>query len=157
MSSGRVLESLNQYFDDFNVGDRIVSQSRELTADDIEVFSSLSGDHHPLHTDDEFAAKGPFGVRIAQGVLTLALATGLEYALVGSHEDSKILAFYGMDRVRFVKPVLIGDAVHVDGEVIACDVKDDERGVVTIGEEIKNQRDDTVVAFEKRLLYRRRG
>ena len=40
MSSGRVLESLNQYFDDFNVGDRIVSQSRELTADDIEVFSS---------------------------------------------------------------------------------------------------------------------
>ena len=157
MSGGRVLESLNAYFDDFSVGDRIVSQSRELSAEDIDVFSKLSGDHHPLHTDDEFAAKGPFGERIAQGVLTLALATGLEYALVGSHQDSKILAFYGMDRVRFVKPLFIGDAVHVEGEVIACDAKDDKRGVVTIREEIKNQRGDTVAAFEKRLLYRRRN
>ena len=157
MTEPRVLDSLDQYFDDFRVGDRILTGGRTLTAEDITVFSELSGDSHPLHTDDDFAANGPFGERIAQGCLTLALATGLEFALVGAADDSKIMAFYGMDRLRFVKPVFIGDTLHIDGELIACDAKDDSRGVVTIREEIKNQRDETVVAFEKRLLYRRRN
>lgn len=152
----RTLDTLNAYFDDLAIGDRYVTRSRTVTEADIVLFSGLSGDYHPLHTDEEFATRGPFGARIAQGALTLSLATGLEFSLIGSVDDSRIIAFYGMDRVRFVKPVLIGDTIHVEGEVTGLEQKDDERGVVAIRQEVKNQRGETVVALDKRTLHKRR-
>ena len=152
----KTLSTLNSYFDELTIGDRFVTRSRTVTEADIVLFSGLSGDYHPLHTDEEFAARGPFGARVAQGALTLSLATGLEFSLIGSAEESRIVAFYGMDRVRFVRPVLIGDTIHVEGEVTALEEKDEARGVVTMHEEVKNQRGETVVALDKRLLHKRR-
>lgn len=156
MSATKVLETLNNYFDDLSIGDRFVTRARTVTEADITVFSGLSGDYHPLHTDEEFARRGPFGARIAQGCCTLSLATGLEFSLLGSGE-SRVLAFYGMDRVRFVKPVLIGDTIHLEGEVTALDEKDETRGVVTIHQEIKNQRGETVAVLDKRTLNKKRS
>jgi 3-hydroxybutyryl-CoA dehydratase len=150
------LTTLNSYFDDLAIGDRFVSRARTVTEADITLFSGLSGDHHPLHTDEEFASRGPFGARIAQGCLTLSLATGLEFGLMGP-EESRIIAFYGMDRVRFLKPVFIGDTIHLEGEVTALEEKDDTRGVVTIHQEIKNQRSETVAVLDKRTLNKRRA
>jgi acyl dehydratase len=155
-AAGRALETLNNYFDDLQVGDRFVSpRGRTVTETDLVTFSGLSGDHHQLHTDAEFASTGPFGERIAHGALTLALATGLEFALIGSGE--KIVAFYGMDRVRFVKPVMIGDTIYLEGEVAALEEKDETRGVVTIHQRIMNQRGETVAVLDKRVLNRRRA
>jgi acyl dehydratase len=111
MTLARTLATLNNYFDDLAVGDRFVSRARTVTEADIALFSGLSGDYHPLHTDEVYARTGPFGRRIAQGCLTLSLATGLEFSLMGSNE-SRVIAFYGMDRVRFVKPVFIGDTIY---------------------------------------------
>ena len=65
------LTTLNSYFDDLAIGDRFVLGVRTVTEPDITLFSGLSGDHHPLHTDEQFAIQGPFGARIAQGCLTL--------------------------------------------------------------------------------------
>jgi acyl dehydratase len=62
-----------------------------------------------------------------------------------------------MDRVRFVKPVFIGDTIHLEGEVIGLDDKDDKRGVLTVQQEIKNQRGETCVALQKRLLMKKRA
>ncbi len=155
-TDGQMLTTLNNYFDDLTIGDRFRSRGRTLTEADISLFSGLSGDQHPLHTDEEFAQRGPFGGRIAQGCLTLSLATGLEYSLIGGSEDSRILAFYGMDRVRFVKPVFIGDTLYLEGEVTALDRKDDTRGVVTVHHEIKNQRGETVAVLDKRTLHAKR-
>jgi len=151
----RTLETLNSYFDDLAVGDGFVSRARTVTEADIVVFSGLSGDYHPLHTDEVYANGGPFGGRIAQGCLTLSLATGLEFSLMGS-EESRIIAFYGMDRVRFVKPVFIGDTIHLEGEVTALDDKDETRGVVTFHQEVKNQRGETVAVLDKRTLNKKR-
>lgn len=153
-SPGQTLDTLNNYFDDLRVGDRFVSpRGRTVTETDLVIFSGLSGDHHQLHTDEEFASSGPFGTRVAHGALTLALATGLEFSLIGAGE--KIVAFYGMDRVRFVRPVVIGDTIYLEGEVTALEEKDDTRGVVTIHQEIKNQRGETVAVLDKRILNRR--
>jgi acyl dehydratase len=149
------LTTLNNYYDDLHVGDRVTSRARTLTEADITMFSGLSGDYHPLHTDEEFARQGPFGGRIAQGCLTLSLATGLEFSLMGS-DESRIVAFYGMDRVRFVAPVFIGDTLHMEGEVTALEEKDDTRGVVTIHQEIKNHRGQTVAVLDKRTLHAKR-
>ncbi len=152
----RRISSLDRYFEDLAVGDRVVSRGRTITEADIAVYSGFSGDYHPLHTDEQFARRGPFGRRIAQGCLTLSVATGLEFSLMGSAEDSRILAFYGMDRVRFVAPVHIGDTVHLEGEVTALDEKDAERGVVTVHQQVINQDGTTVAVLDKRTLHARK-
>jgi acyl dehydratase len=154
--SASLLTTLNNYYDDVEVGDRFVSRSRTVTETDLVQFSGLSGDYAALHTDVEFARQGPFGARIAHGCLTLSLATGLEFSLFGN-DPLRIIAFYGMDRVRFVKPVFVGDTIHVEGEVIALEEKDATRGVVTIHEDIKNQHGDTVALLDKRTLHKKRA
>jgi 3-hydroxybutyryl-CoA dehydratase len=157
MSATRELETLNNYFDDLSVGDRFATRARTVTETDLVVYSGLSGDYHPLHTDEIYASNTQFGGRIAHGALTLTLATGLEFSLIGSTGESRILAFYGMDRVRFLKPVFIGDTIHLEGKVTALDEKDEARGVVTMHEEIKNQDGETVAVLDKRILHKRRG
>jgi len=155
---GRVIETINDNFEDLQVGDHFVSgRARTVTEADLVAFSGLSGDYSSLHTDAEWAMKGPFGGRIAHGCLTLSLATGLEFSMFGNDQD-KILAFYGMDRVRFIKPVFIGDTIHLVGEITAIEAKEDgKRGVLTIHQEVRNQRDETVAALDKRLLIKGRA
>ncbi len=151
----KTLTTLNNYFDDLGVGDRFVSRARTVTEADITLFSGLSGDYHPLHTDEIYAQNGPFGRRIAQGCLTLSLATGLEFSLMGS-DESRIIAFYGMDRVRFLRPVFIGDTIRLEGEVTMLDERDAESGVVTAHQEILNERGEIVAVLDKRTLHRKR-
>jgi len=151
-----LLASLDVYFDDLGIGDRFVTRGRTVTEADIVMFAGMSGDSHPLHVDASFAERGPFGARIAHGLLTLSLASGLESALM-STADTKILAFAGLDRVRLLKPVFIGDTIHLEGAIAEMAEKDTARGLVTIHQEIKNQRAELVAVFDKRLLYRRRS
>lgn len=155
-ADGREIASLNNYYDDLAIGDRITSRGRTITETDLVVFSGLSGDYTQLHTDEEHAKAGPFGSRIAHGCLTLSIATGLEFQLFGTGEV-RVLAFYGLDRVRFVKPVFIGDTLHLVAEVIALVDKDETRGVVTFHQEILNQRDETVAVLDKRTLNKKRA
>jgi acyl dehydratase len=154
----RLLPTLNVYADDLRVGDRIHSaRARTITECDLVTFSAFSGDWSSLHTDAEWCAvHSPFGGRIAQGFLTLSVATGLEFTIFGSSQD-KVLAFYGMDRVRFVRPVSIGDTIHVEGTIGAIEDKDNTRSVIVIRQEIKNQLDETVVALDKRMLIKKRS
>lgn len=157
-TEGRTIDTINQFYEDLAVGDRFHSgRGRTMTETDLVVFSGLSGDYSSLHTDQDWVEKhGPFDGRIAHGCLTLSVATGLEFTMFGNDQD-KVLAFYGMDRVRFVKPVFIGDTIHVDGEVVKLDEKDEKRGVLTIHEEIKNQNGDVVAVLDKRLLIKRKA
>ena len=64
-------------FDEFNEGDKFVSQGRTVTEADVVNFAGLAGDFNPLHTDAVFAAGTPFGERIAHGMLIAAIATGM--------------------------------------------------------------------------------
>ena len=133
------------HYEDFKVGDKLVSRGRTITEADIVLFAAFSGDWYPLHTDKEYAAKSPFGERIAHGMLVLTAASGLmpltEWAIV---------AFYGMDRVRFVGPTKIGDTIHVEAEVTEKKDKGERGGVVTFQQAVKNQRgeDVAVAAFK---------
>lgn len=154
MGAPRVLETINHYYDDLALGDAFRSGRRTITEADLVAFTAFSGDRHPLHTDEVYAAGTPFGTRIAQGALTLAAATGLEYGLVGTGD--KLVAFYGMDQVRFVKPVLVGDTIHVEGEIVELRDKGERGGVVTMRERIVNQRGEAVVTLDKRTLNLRR-
>jgi 3-hydroxybutyryl-CoA dehydratase len=126
-----------KYFDDFEVGDKTVSKGRTITETDIVLFAAFSGDWHQLHTDIEYAKKGPFGERIAHGFLVLTVASGLMPL-----EGMAILAFYGMDEVRFLGPTKIGDTIHVEMEVLEKKEKNEKSGVVSFKTSIKNQKDE---------------
>ena len=103
-----------RYFEDYAVGDRHRSVARTLTETHLIQFCMLTGDWYPQHADKEWAEKeGPFGKRIAHGLLVLSFASGLMPL-----QEMAIVAFYGMDTVRFVAPTFIDDTLHVETEVV---------------------------------------
>jgi len=141
-----------KYYEDFEVGEVYVSRCRTITEADIVNFAAFSGDWYPLHVDKEYAAKGPFGERIAHGMLVLSAASGLmpltEYAIV---------AFYGMDKVRFVGPTKIGDTIHVEAEVTEKKEKGELGGVVTFQQAIKNQRGEDLALSTFKIFMASKG
>lgn len=140
-----------KYFEDFKIGDKTVTRARTVTETDIVNFAAISGDWAPLHTNIEYAKQTQFGERIAHGMLVLSLGTGL----MPIH-DMAAIAFYGMDRVRFVAPTKIGDTLHVELEVSDKQDRDEHTGIVSLKESIKNQRgQDVAVAIMKFLVAKR--
>ncbi len=136
-----------RYYDDFQLGEKILTRSRTVTEADIVMFAAFSGDWHPLHVDEEYAKKGFFGERIAHGFLVLSVATGLM-----GLADMAILAFYGMDRVRFMAPTKIGDTLRVEMEVEEKVDRNEKEGIVTLKTTVKNQKDEAVAFMEMKLL-----
>ena len=98
------------YFEEMEVGSRIVSPGRTVTEADIVAFCGLSGDYNELHSNAEYAKQTLFGKRIAHGLLGLAIASGLAGRL-GIMEGTA-QAFMGLEW-KFKHPVFIGDTIHV--------------------------------------------
>jgi 3-hydroxybutyryl-CoA dehydratase len=145
---------MGKYFEDFEVGAGVVTPGRTITEADIVNFAALTGDWTEIHTNKEFAEHGPFGQRIAHGALVFSVATGLSVR-VGQTNDT-VIAFYGLDRLRFVKPTFIGDTVRVRQKVEAKSERDDRSGIVTILNEVINQNDAVVVSYIAKVLLKRR-
>jgi 3-hydroxybutyryl-CoA dehydratase len=143
------------YFEDFTLGHKSVSRTRTITEADIVNFAGLSGDFVELHMSESFAASGPFGKRIAHGLLVLSVSSGLMVQM-GQTTDT-VIAFYGIDRLRFTKPTFIGDTVHVEKEVIAKDQKGPDRGVITFNTQVLNQHGEPVVVYQDKLMVKARG
>jgi len=101
----------NAFFEDFEIGHRMVTQGRTITETDIVNFAGLSGDYHPLHTDAQYAAGHHFGQRVAHGLLGLSITTGLAMRMGILNES--IIAFRELT-CKFSKPILIGDTVHAE-------------------------------------------
>lgn len=145
---------MSLYFEDFAVGHRTVSRSRTITEADIVNFAGLSGDFVELHMSEEFARKGPFGRRIAHGLLVLSVSSGLMVQM-GQTTDT-VIAFYGIDRLRFTRPTFIGDTVHVEKEVLAMDLKAGGRGVITFNTQVLNQDGQPVIVYQDKLMVKAR-
>ncbi|TWI54487.1 MaoC/PaaZ C-terminal domain-containing protein [Halalkalibacter nanhaiisediminis] len=142
----------DKYFENYQTDDTWESKGRTITEADLVMFSGLSGDWFPLHSDKEYAKETQFKQRIAHGMLVLSITTGLLKL-----EPNIVAAFYGMERVRFTKPTFIGDTIHVHGKVIDLQEKGSSQGIVTVLTEVKKQTNETVVIFEMKMLVNRRG
>jgi len=146
---------MGQYFEDFEVGHESNSAGRTITETDIVNFAALTGDWNEIHTNKESAARGPFRQRIAHGALVFSVATGLSVRM-GQTNDT-VIAFYGLDRLRFVKPVFIGDTIRVRQRVEGKSERDDKSGIVTFLNEVMNQNEVVVVSYTAKVLLKRRG
>jgi len=141
------------YFEDFEVGREFETAGRTITESDIVLFAGITGDWTELHTNAEFAKSTIFGQRIAHGALIFSITTGLLVRL--GFIEKTVLAFYGVDRLRFTKPVFIGDTIKAVGKVVE---KEDKGGygVVTIECKTVKQTGELVMVCNLKLAVKKR-
>jgi acyl dehydratase len=143
------------YFEDFVLDMVSTTRSRTVTEADIVNFAGLSGDFIELHVSETYSANGPFGRRIAHGALVFSISTGLGIQL--NQIQDTVIAFYGIDKLRFIKPVFIGDTIHVVKKVIEKQQKAERRGLVTFETNVINQHGDSVIIYYDKLLVKARA
>ncbi|MBI3272122.1 MAG: MaoC family dehydratase N-terminal domain-containing protein [Planctomycetes bacterium] len=140
-------------FEQFEVGQTLDIAARTITEADIVNFAGLSGDFNPLHMDEEFAKTTPFGKRIAHGMLTLSVATGL--AGQAGYLDGTTIAFLGLE-VKFTSPTFAGDTIRGHLKVThKRETSKPDRGVVAFALEVTNQRKEKVAEGKWTLMIRR--
>ena len=133
------------------VGYRYTTRGRTIGESDIFLHAGQTGDHYPLHVDAEAARASSYGQRVAHGTLTLSIAMGLKY---DTDETKGVRISYGYDRVRFIRPVFIGDTIRAHVEVTASAMDARREGVRRIVEttEVVNQHGETVLSVDHVLL-----
>lgn len=148
-----------KHFEELEIGETLITGKRTITLDDIERFAELSGDRFYAHMDEDAArANGIFEGRVAHGYFIVSAAAGLfvEPAL------GPVLANYGLENLRFTKPVYPGDTIHVRLTVKQKTRKDTPpdggipQGVVEWDVEVINQEDEPVALYSILTLVKRR-
>jgi len=144
------------FFEDFQPGQKGITATRTVTEHDVVAFAGLSGDFNLIHVDAEFARSTPFGQRVAHGLLGLSIASGL--AVQTGVLGANVMAFREVGEWKFIKPVFIGDTVHVEMEIV--ETKAIPRlggGLVTMSAALTNQSKETTMKGLWTLLVKSRG
>lgn len=141
------------HFEDYEPGHVRVSTGRTITETDFVVHAGHTGDFFPHHMDAEFMKTHPFGQRVAHGTMVFAIGVGLTATLI-----NPVAFSYGYDRLRFVRPVFIGDTIRTRVTIAskADDPKRADKGRVVERCEVLNQRDEVVLAADHILIVDRR-
>lgn len=144
-------------FDDLDIGDTLVTHRRTVTEADVVQFAGLSGDFFYAHTDEIAARESLFGARVAHGYFVLSAAAGL-FVDPGA---GPVLANYGLESLRFVKPVYLGDTIRARLTVKQKTAKDPvegqpAQGVVAWDVEVTNQDGEAVAVYTILTLVARR-
>ena len=144
----------SQFFEDYKVGSTRQTHGRTLTETDIVLHAGQSGDFYPHHMDAEWCKEQEFRQRIAHGTLVFTMAVGLTAGEINPEAFT-----YGYDRLRFVKPVFIGDTLRV--RVTVKEKRDSPKrpgyGLVVELLEAFNQRQEVVLACEHLLMVKKRA
>ena len=147
------------YFEDLRIGDSLLTHRRTVTEADIANFGGISGDYFYMHFDEEAAKASAFGKRIAHGYFVLSAAAGLFV----SPGVGPVLANYGLDTLRFVKPVGIGDTIQArltakrKTDRNRRDDKGVGQGVVAWDVEVTNQMGELVASYDILTLVAKRN
>ena len=142
------------YFEDFEQSGDLVSRGRTVTEADVVTFAGLTGDYMELHTNEEYAKSTKFGRRIAHGALIFSISMGLSTRT--NLLDDTLLAFAGVDKLRFVDPVFIGDTIHVVKRAVERKELGPGQGTVEFESRVMNQRGQLVLVYRDKLLVKRR-
>lgn len=149
-----------RHFEDLRIGESLLTHRRTVTEADLVNFGCLSGDHFYMHFDEIAARESQFGKRIAHGYFVLSAAAGLFV----SPAPGPVLANYGLDNLRFINPVGIGDTIQAR---LTCKRKIDQgkkspqgipQGVVAWDVEVTNQLGELVASYDiLTLVVKREG
>jgi len=140
------------FFEDYQLESKRVTLGRTITETDFVVHAGHTGDFFPHHMDQEWCKTQPFGQRIAHGTMIFAIGIGLTASAINPEAFSK-----GYDRLRFVKPVFIGDTIHAEITISQkLDAKQPELGTIVEHVEIINQHGQVVLVADHILLAKRK-
>jgi oxepin-CoA hydrolase/3-oxo-5,6-dehydrosuberyl-CoA semialdehyde dehydrogenase len=148
-----------RHFEELQIGDSLLTHRRTVSEADIVAFGGISGDYFYMHFDEIAAKESPFGKRIAHGYFVLSAAAGLFV----SPAPGPVLANYGLDTLRFVKPVGIGDTIQAR---LTCkrkidrnrkDAKGVGQGVVAWDVAVTNQDGEMVASYDILTLVAKKG
>ena len=142
----------SQFFEDYDIGFSRETLGRTITEADIVIHAGQTGDFYPHHMDKEWCATQNFGQRIAHGTLILSIAIGMTAGDINPEAFS-----YGYDRVRFIKPVFIGDTIRVRASIKdKREHKNPAYGFVSEQVEVFNQQHETVLVCEHLYMVKRK-
>ncbi len=153
------LHPFRKYFEDLQMGDSLLTHRRTVSEADIVNFGGVSGDYFYMHFDEIAAKDTQFGKRIAHGYFVLSAAAGLFV----SPAPGPVLANYGLDNLRFITPVAIGDTIRAR---LTCKRKVDRnrtddkgigQGVVAWDVQVTNQNEELVASYDILTLVMKRG
>lgn len=142
-----------KYFEAFEIGESRSTLGRTITETDIVIHAGQTGDFFPHHMDAEWCATQPFKQRIAHGTLIFSISVGMTAKII-----NEVAMTYGYERLRFIKPVIIGDTIHV--RVSIKELKDHKKpgfGLVTELVETFNQHQELVMCCEHILLAQKQN
>jgi acyl dehydratase len=145
-----------KYYEDLNIGDKFRhAQGRTITEMDNVLFCALTMNTQPLHLNEDFAAKTPFGQRIVNGIFTLGLVVGLS---VPELTEGTILANLGYEQVKHPNPVFHGDTIYVESEILEKreSRSQPECGIIRIKHTGLKQDGTVVIVFERTALFFKR-
>lgn len=136
---------MRMLWDEFLLGHTRIGPVRTISGDDILLHATETGDFYPHHMDAEWCATQPFRKRMAHGTFVLSV-------MVGSLADeiNEAAMSYGYDRVRFISPVFIDDSIRAFSEISGKrehPKRPDIHGFIDENVIVKNQKDETVMAF----------
>jgi len=137
-------------YGELSVGQTGISIGRTMTETDVVNFCMLTGNWLELHSNVEHAKSSLYGQRLVQGSLVFSIVNAMI-----PFESSVLAAFYGCDKLRFLKPTFIGDTLWARVEITDLKDHDKKHGVVTSKLEAINQRDETVIRCQFSLLIRK--
>jgi acyl dehydratase len=144
---------IKKYFEDFTLNEARSTRGRTITETDIVIHAGQSGDFFPHHMDEAWCSTQPFKKRIAHGTLIFTIAIGLTADTV-----NEAAMTYGYERLRFTKPVFIGDTIKVSVTIKhKADHKKPGYGLVTEQVETFNQDNEIVMVCEHILLVHKKN
>ena len=143
-----------RHFEDYRIGEERRTHGRTITETDFVVHAGHTGDFFPHHMDAEQMKTSEWGQRIAHGTMTFAIGIGLT-----ASEINPLAFSYGYERLRFPKPVFIGDTIHTTLTITGLDddPKRPDYGRITEQVRVLNQRGETVLACDHIYLAKRRN
>lgn len=147
---------LGLYYEDFIVGDEIKhSLSKTIFESDNNFFSLLTMNHHPVHTNMDYAAKNQHGQILVVGTLVFSLAVGITVPDI----SGKAIANLGYEEVKHLNPVFLNDTIYVRTKVLdkrESKTKHD-RGIIYVESIAYNQRGEDVLSFRRHVLVKKRN
>jgi acyl dehydratase len=144
---------VKKYFEEFELNEQRRTKGRTVTETDIVLHAGQSGDFFPHHMDEAWCKTQPFRKRIAHGTLIFTIGIGLTADFV-----NEVSMTYGYERLRFIKPVFIGDTITA--QLTIKDKRDHKKpgfGLVTELVEIQNQDQELVMVCEHLLLVEKKN
>ena len=150
-----MVNKMGNYYDDFIIGDVLEhSQSKTIFESDNNLFSLLTLNGHPIHTNIDYAEKSQHKQILVVGTLVFSLAVGITVSDI----SGKAIANLEYMSVKHTNPVFVNDTIYVKSTILDKNPSSSkvDRGIVHVESKVYNQNEEVVLIFERKVLIKKR-